>query len=241
MKKIKISFYKALSLILLTFSTGWHMLHPQSLLMGTIQFTKTSSVDPIRIYYGGKIISTNTCETGMPKITYEITKSNEQNTFYLLITHTPPKHQLKNPIEENDTQNTIDYLKIYPENPYKLYQLTLIPDEISASEQENTTPVSYHWNITEETLPENGQLPDATIIVNYFSSFITTIKGGSAIELPTIFVDNSLADQFESQENFEDALIKLQLASLDTDMFHSPIKRKMKNDKHRVIIMDTIT
>ena len=244
MKMIKILFYKALSLILLIFSTGCLNLYSQSLLMGTIQFTKSASLDPIRIYYGGKIISTNAYETNIPKITYEITKNNEQNVFYLLITQTPLKHHLKNCLndeDDNNTQNTIEYLKIHPETPYKLYELVLTLDTLPEALDQQISPESYHWNITEVSLSKTGQLPDATIIVNYFATFVKTIKGGNAIELPTIFVDNSLIDQFGTQENFEDALIKLQLTSLDTDMLHAPIRRKMKNDKHRILIMDTIT
>lgn len=243
MKTIKILFYKALSLILLIFSIGSTSLYSQSLLMGTIQFTKSASLDPIRIYYGGKIISTNAYETGIPKITYEITKNNEQNIFYLLITQTPLKHQLKNCLNDDDdsTQNTIEYLKVHPETPYKLYELALTLDTLSETTEQQISPESYHWNIKEVSLSKTGQLPDATIIINYFATFVKMIKGGNAIELPTIFVDNSLIDQFGTQENFEDALIKLQLTSLDTDMLHAPIRRKMKNDKHRILIMDTIT
>jgi hypothetical protein len=242
MKKIKKLFYKALSLILIILSTGHETLKPQSLLMGTIQFAKSAIIDPIRIYYGGKIIPTNEHETNIPKITYDIVKGNEQTTFYMLITQMPPKHQLKNAPDQDDDQNTIDYLAIHPETPYKFYKLELIKDEPTASETQTiATTSSYHWNINEDLLPTTGKLPDTAIIINYFPTFIKAVKGGTGLELPTIFVDNSLIEHFGSQENFEDALIELQLASLHTDIIHAPVRRKMKNDKQRLLIMDTLT
>jgi hypothetical protein len=45
---------------------------------------------------------------------------------------------------------------------------------------------------------------------------------------------------FGSDEDFEDASIKLQLSSLDLNALHAPTKRKIKSDRRRLLIMDTI-
>lgn len=231
MKKTKKLSYNALSLIFVILSTG-HQLSGQSLLGGALQFAKNSTLDSVHVYHCGKTITTQNHQTILPKITYEIPKGNEQTTFYLLICPTAPKYSLKQLPDQDMQQNTIDHLKIDPNTPYLLYHLELIYDETSQT---------YHWQIIEETLPDNGQIPDMAIIITYFPSFIKDIKGGNQLELPTLFIDNSAIGLFGSQESFDDALLRLQLSSLDLNALHAPTKRKIKNmDNRRLLIMDTI-
>src|SRR5437879_1591884 len=109
MKKIKILSYKALSLIFIILSTG-SSIHAQSLLMGTIQFTKNSVLVPINVNCGGIHITTNTHETGgIAKTTFEIPRGNEQNRFYCLITSTNVGGKLKTASEGIAYQNTLEY------------------------------------------------------------------------------------------------------------------------------------
>jgi hypothetical protein len=230
MKKTKKPSLKALSLIFVILSTGPY-LSGQSLLGGTLQFAK-NTLDSVHVYHCGKTITTQNHQTTLPKITYEIPKGNEQTTFYLLICPTAPNYSLKQFPDQDVQQNTIDYLKIDPTTPYLFYRLELVYDEVSQM---------YHWEITEETLSNSGQIPDMAIIINYFPGFIKDIKGGNQLELPTLYIDNSAIGLFESQESFEDALLRLQLSSLDLNALHAPAKRKIKNtDNRRLLIMDTI-
>jgi hypothetical protein len=232
MKKIKNSFYKALSLIFVILSTAHH-LYGQSLLGGSLQFAKNATLDDVNIYHCGKTISTQKHAISIPKITYEIPKNNDQAVFYVFICSSAPKYSLKQFPNQEEQQNTIEYLKIDPKIPHLFYKLELIHDE-------NKAQASYHWEITETPLPETGQIPDTALIITYFPSFIKAIKGGNQLELPTIFIDNSTIDIFGSEENFEEALVRLQLSSLDLNAFHAPTKRKVKADNRRLLIMDTL-
>src|SRR5437870_1415219 len=98
------------------------------------------------------------------------------------------------------------------------------------------------WDIKEEILPMTGHIPDRAIIVECYPEWISDFKGGSAVELPTLYVNNA-TERTLSEENFEEALIKLELTALDSKIIHAPIKRQIQtvSDKKRLIIMDTIT
>ncbi len=238
MKKIKCVLYRVVSLIFLFLSTS-HLLQAQSILGGLFQFAKNTDIAQINIavYHCGKTIVTQKQTTGIPKITYEIPKYNEQTTFYILIVPTAPSYELKQFPDQDEQQNTIDHLKIDTKAPYLFYTLELIADTMASPD----APVTYHWDITESSLPDNGQMPDSTIIVTYFPHCIKAIKGGNNLELPTIFIDNSPTNLFGSEESFDDAIIRLQLTSLDLKALHVPTKQKIHTDSCRVMIMDTIT
>ena len=238
MKKIKLVLYKIVSLIFIILSTG-HDFYAQSLLGGLFQFAKNTNLDLININvcHCGKTVTTQKHTTGIPKITYEIPRYNDQTKFYLLITPIAPQYELKQFPQQEEGQNTIDYLKIDTQNPYLFYTLELVQDETNALNQQPT----YHWEIVETVLPENGQIPDTTIIIIYFPDFIKAIRGGNYLELPTIYIDNSAIDIFGSEESFEDEIIRLQLTSLDLKALHVPTKQKIQADSCRVMIMDTIT
>ena len=226
MKKIRISQYKVLSLIFAFLSIG--SIQAVSLLAGLLQFSKNTSIDTVNITvcYCGKIIPTQKHLTTIPKITYEIPTYSGENKFYLLITPTAPKHELKDFQAQEEIQNTIAYLKVNKQEPYSFYVLELVDDT---------------WTVTATELPESGQIPDNIIMITYFPHFIKAIKGGNHLELPTIFIDNSEIDFFGSAQDFEDAMIRLQLSSLDLKALHVPTKQKIHTDSCRVMIMDTVT
>jgi hypothetical protein len=200
MKKIKITPYKALSLIFIILSTGSHSLAAPSLIGCTVQFSKDSTAIELSVNYGGSQITTTLHKTTTPKITFEIPKSITQ-------TH---------------------YIKIDPQSSYKYYILDLINDA---------------WEIKEDTLPETGQIPDRAIIIECYPEWISDFKGGSAVELPTLYLNNAANDKKESNEKLEEDLIKLELTALDSKLFYAPIRRQIQtaSDKKRVLIMDLIT
>jgi hypothetical protein len=238
MKKTKKTLYKALSLIFILLSTGSTSFGASSLLTLTIQCAKNSIFNELTIYQYGKIVPTQKQESTFPKITCTIPKNSYQTRFYILITPVAPESELKKFPNQEEVQNTIDYLKISPGTPYTFYALDLVQD--LDNEDPKATP-TYHWDIQEDTLPETGQIPDTTIIINCLPTFIKAIKGGNNLELPTLYVDFSFSEQFGSEENFEDALIKLQLSSLDFNAIHAPTKHKIKSDGHRLLVMETLT
>jgi hypothetical protein len=226
MKKVKITSYKTLSFVFTVLSAHSNLFTAPSLIGGTIQFSKTSTFVPLNMNCGGTQITTTTHETSLPKITFEIPKATHQTHFEVLVTAAKIECQLKQYPDKTEIINTFDYLKIDPQSSYKYYVLDLIDDV---------------WNIKEETLSATGQIPDRAIIVECYSEWISEFKGGSAVELPTLYVNN--ASDRASEESFAEALIKLELTALDSKIIHAPIKRQIQTvaDKKRILIMDTIT
>lgn len=228
MKKIKITSYKALSLIFTILSTGLTSLAAPSLTIGTIQFSKDSTLVPININCGGTQITTTVYESLMPKITFEIPKATDQWHFDVLITTAKIELQLKQFPYQEEIQNTIDYLKINTQSSYKYYVLDFVNDA---------------WEVTETRLPNSGQIPDRAIIIECYPEWVKDFKGGSAVELPTLFINNAVADLGATEEDFKEALIKLELAALDSNIIHAPMRRQTRTaaDKKRILIMDLIT
>jgi len=252
MKKLRINHPKfVVSLIFSILATAPTGLFARSLLMGNVQFPYTiKKMSPIRVYYAGKIIHSHSHEIGVPKVTFEIPRGKRQNRFYILITE-EISYQLKDLLELNSKQNTVDYLKVIPNQSYKFYVLDLIQDtplfdqstSIEALKNKNitsTTP-TYHWEIREELLPESGEIPDATIVICYFPEFIAGLKGGSNLELPTIVLRSDMLERAGSQEKLYEESIKLQLASINSDTIHAPTKCETKSDQQRMLIVYSMT
>ena len=243
MKKIKISSYKALSLFFTLFSTGVTLLPAQAPLMVTLQYTKNSTIVPINVNCGGIHITTSTHETGgITKTTFEILKGSDQTRFYCLVTSTNIGGKLKTASDNIAHQNTLEYLAINPTAPYKFYVIDLVKDTVAeaAIDSKTTQKQTYHVDIQEQTLPETGQIPDRTIIITCEPAWIIAIKGGTQAEF-TIVLDNSSMDLCQSEETFEESLIKLQLAALDSNTLHTPMRRKIKTDGRCTRIMDSLT
>lgn len=228
MKYVKTTSYKALSLIFFLFSTGSAIIAAPSLIGFTIQFSKNSLLVPINVNYSGNQVTTTTHETSTPKITFEILKNSDQTHFDILVTPAKVEFQLKELPENVIMQNTVDYLKINPQEAYKYYSLDFIDDA---------------WQITEQNLTATGQIPDRTLIIECYPEWIENFKGGSSLELPTLYLNNAMDELGTTQQDFEESLVKLELAALDSKIVHSPIRRKTRAimDKKRVLIMDLIT
>ena len=226
MKKIKTTSYKVLSLIFAILSTGSMVIAAPSSIGSTLQYSKNSTLVTPNVISGGTQPILSTHENAM-KVTFEIPKGSDQWHFDLLITAAKIEYQLKDFPKQEDLQNTVDYLKIDPQASYKYYSLDFV-DGI--------------WEVTEKKLPETGKLPDRTIIIECYPEWIQEIKGGSAVELPTIYLNNTIENLGATEEDFQDALVKLELTALDSKTIHSPMRRKTQtiSDKKRILIMDLI-
>lgn len=227
MKNIKITSYKVLSLIFAILSTGLTTVGAPSSISSTLQYSKNSTLVTPNVISGGTQPILSTHENAM-KVTFEIPKGSDQWHFDLLITAAKIDYHLKEFPQQEDFQNTVDYLKIDPQSCYKYYSLDF---------------VEGIWEITEKQLPETGQIPDRVIIVECYPEWIQEIKGGSSVELPTIYLNNAIANLGATEEDFQDALVKLELTALDSKTIHSPMRRKTQtiSDKKRILIMDLIT
>jgi hypothetical protein len=227
MKKITITSYKALSLIFALLSTGSTIISAPAILGLTIQFSKNSTLVAPKVDHSGNQIPVTVHETAK-KITVEIPKPSEQSHIDLLITSATIEFQLKPLSDRLEVQNTVDYLKIDPNASYKYYSLDFIDDV---------------WQITEGKLPESGRIPDRAIIVEFYPEWITDFRGGSALELPTLYLNNGMDELGTTEEDFKEALVKLELTALDSNIVHPPVRRKMHTiaDKKRVLVMDLLT
>ena len=226
MKKIEITSYNLLLLILIIVSTGAKTLTAPSSIGGTLLYSKNSTVISPTVMCGGMQLVVSVHDTALPKITFEIPKGSDQWHFDLLITATTIGYQLKDFPEQEEFQNTVDYLKIDPTSSYKYYSLDFIDNE---------------WKIAEQTLPHNGQIPDRTIIIECYPEWIQDIKGGSNVELPTLYLNNENIT-VDATQDFQEALVKLELAALDSKIINAPMRRKTQtiSDKKRILIMDLL-
>jgi hypothetical protein len=227
MKKIQITSYKALSLIFALLSTGSVIMAAPAILGLTIQFSKNSTLVEPKVDHSGNQIPVTVHEMAR-KITVEIPKPSEQSHVDLLVTSATIEFQLK-PLSDNlEIQNTVDYLKIDPNASYKYYSLDFVDDV---------------WQIKEASLPSTGRIPDRAIIVELYPEWITDFKGGSALELPMLCLNNGMDELGTTQEDFKEALIKLELTALDSNIVHPPVRRKTHTiaDKKRVLVMDLLT
>ena len=249
MKKLRINHPKfVVSLIFLILATAPAGLFARSLLMGTVQFPHIiDQLLPRRVYYAGKIVRS---DIDARRMLFEIPRGTRQNRFYILITE-EISYQLKDLLEPDGKQNTIDYLKVIPDQTYKFYVLDLIQDippfnqstSIATLKNKNlvsTTP-TYHWEIREELLPETGEIPDAAIIICYFPEFVAGLKGGSNLELPTIVLRSDMLERAGSQDKLYEESIKLQLSSINSDTIHAPTKCETRSDKQRMLIVYSMT
>ncbi len=233
-------------LLILNILTMSNILFAQNVIMGTIQFPhNVKKIPAIRVRSGGKIISYNSCEIDQKakKFTFCAPKFNGQKEFYLLITEIVNFEKIKSSGFE-ESHNTIDYLKIDPSKPYKLYVLKLetiqsdtADKKKSASHNHTQESVEYHWTIEEQLVPlQTGRIPDDTIVVCFNPTFVAKLEGGSAFELPTIKLKNNLTELYGSEDKFIDLSNKLLLSSLDIDAIHARGQQVVKNEHQRNII-----
>lgn len=242
MKTINISLYTSLSLIFIILSTGLSLCSTPTPLMVTLRYTKESTIIQPNVNYRGMRITTNMHETGgVTKITFEIPRATDQNQFYCLLTSVNIGGILKTAPEGIEHQNTLECLAINPAAPYKLYTINLIKDSCTHHDTDQLcqTNPTYHVDIKEETLPETGQLPDQTIIIACDPAWICAITGGTQPEF-TVILDNTTIENYQSEEKFEEALVKLQLAALDSNALHANTRRKIKTDGRCTRIIESI-
>lgn len=216
--------------------------YTKALFMGTIQFPSALKKVPlVRVYCGGNRITSQNLDSAKQATFTVPFEERRRTTFSLLITQT-----IKFQPEEGT--NTIQYLKIDPEQDYKFYVLELIkteqPKHIASDDFFNAEHMAklnqshpnnqftYEWKIIEHTLL-NGRIPDDTIIVCYNPDYIENLSGGNAVELPHIYIKDNVLNLAGSEAQLHDASAALLLSSLDTDAIHASIHQEVKHESQR--------
>ncbi len=211
---------------------------PKMLLMGAVQFPATIKKTPhIRIYYQGtKIICESDNEA--KKLLFSIAKDRHLKSFYLLITQ---DFQFES---EKIESNTIKYLKVNPNQNYKLYRLTLERDHSSSSTKgalsrqiaKKELP-KFKWHIENKCVdPTTGRFPDNTIIVCCNPEFVEELHGGNHVELPKIIIKKDVLSIAGSEEQLHDDATALILASMDYNALHTQVKQMIKHDYETKVV-----
>ncbi len=219
--------YIIVSFIFTILSIGTYIVAAPSLVIGTIQFSKDSILVPLNINCGGAQIPTSLHSMIGSKVTFEIPKAADLYHFDVLITQAAVKFEPKKYPDGTAVINTVDYLKIDPQDDYLLYELDFIDNQ---------------WVIKEKRVPESGKISDKTIIIECYPEWVQDFKGGSVVELPTLFLDNALVDVNQTEEELLDAVIKLELNAFDSKIMNAPMNRRTLTlaDQKRIIIIDSM-
>ncbi len=193
----------------------------QMLFMGSIQFPHVlESIPELRVYCKGHKIK---CEKSNEsrKLSFAIQDVRHRTSFYIVITN-----NIKYKVLE---RNTISHLIVDPKKPYKLYRVDFAEDRSAA--EFGADDLHYVWRVQEQRLPiKNGRIPDDAIIICYNPDFIDAVKGGNAIELPTVHIKQNILSLLGSEEKLHDSSIELLLASIDHNAIHSTIQQELKPD-----------
>ncbi len=234
MKKIRSILVSLFGVLLCSISS----LQASSLIMGAVQFPNSiAKVPMIRVYCGGQIIY-QSCETEheSKKFIFKIPKTRYQKKFHLLITESINFKVAKNRASKK-RQNTIKYLTVPTNQPYKLYKLKLVStmhkEEIDDEEKEPT----YQWKIKEKNIAEKKRkIPDDAIIVCYNPDWVNSLRVENTFELPTIVMKKNLLELVGSENKFAEFSDKLLLASINSDTIHATMRQVIKQDQQRTTI-----
>lgn len=237
--------YTTSFLVLLILTTMTSHANPSAtpLILGTFQFPQNILSVPVpRIYHMGKTIPCEVHE-GTKKVTFDLPKQKDTHRFSLIITES-----IKYELKKNDflNQQTVDYIYVPAGKPYKYYELKLADvkkEGVLAAmhedgKKEDTKKLA--WKIKEKQLTlSTHRIPDEAIVVLYSPEYIDGLSGGSSLELPVITIKSDVVDLAGSAENLYENSIKLQLASLNSDTIHLPLKHAIKQLGQRTIIAPT--
>lgn len=226
-----ISLFTILISIISTFAHASY--ESKSLFVGTIQFPQTiENVPPIRIYYAGRKIPTNSNHEGKC-ITFTIPEAKRRSFFYLYIA---PQFDFC------CTSNNIEYLKQTPSTAYKLYALELIttPTSLVANthEKHKGNQIAQHWSVKEISIFDpTGKIPDDAIIICFDPAYIQSLEGGNSIEFPKIMIRDDIVKLAGSEDKLHELSTRWLLAALHTDSIHDTIAPCVKQQAHSKTII----
>lgn len=230
---IKTIFFGFLGLTSLTHSS-MHAFGEKSLFVGNIVFPSTLEMVPsIRVYYAGRKIVCETDDYGK-KVTFSIPEQKQRTFFFMLIT---------SDIEFCSHENTVPFLKLKKNAPYKFFVMELIQVEAPKKKKRPwANPfeknMEYTWAIRqlELQLPD-GRIPDETIIIRYHPDYVYALEGGNNIEFPKIIIKPDILKLVGSEAKLHELSNKWFLAALNTDTIHDTAPAQIRTNPHSKTVL----
>lgn len=207
--------------------------HLQMLYMGSIQFPRAlEEIPDVRVYHCGHKIKCETNNTNK-QASFAISGDRQRIYFDIIIT---PKISYK--LHEF---NTVKYLIIPQGQAYKWYRMFLVKKIILDDSSENrasSSPV-YGWDIHSQFFgPGDRRIPDDAVIICYNPDFVAELKGGNAIELPSIVIKSNVVDLAGSEDILHEKSVELLLSSLDYNALHSTVRQEQQHGQKTVLAMN---
>ncbi len=210
----------------------------KGLFIGNILFPSTLEMVPnIRIYYAGRKIVCETDDCGK-KLTFTIPEQKQRTFFFMLVTPD---------VEFCSHENTVPFLKLKKNAPYKFFVMELIQVEAPKKRKKPwANPLEknmeYTWTIKqiELQLPD-GRIPDETIIVRYHPDYIYALEGGNNIEFPKIIIKPDIIKLVGSEKKLHEHSNRWFLAALNTDTIHDTVPSEVRMNPHAKTVLAMTT
>lgn len=158
-------------------------------------------------------------------VPYSLTETKATQKFHILICCRP---------EFASDENTIDYLYIPHDTPYKFY--TLSAARLSSKDNQLEDCL---WTVSQESLGDKGIVPDNTIIFLFNADFIEGLQvkswpSNSNIRiLPSIVLKQSI-----DRQDVLRAIVQARLAAIDFDVVHRHrIQAQSKRDCKSIMVV----
>lgn len=169
------------------------------------------------------------------KITFNVLVSKKSVYYYLLICDQVVTHMH----EDINFKNLVQYLKVNPDTPYRLYRISLMPPMSLQKTVDAQRLNKREWQIEEMILGPEGALPDQTIIVSYNAHWVSGLEATSTAEFPHIIMRPDLMEYLGGEEALHRSLDQLRLATLDMRLIHAKIKPDFKKHEKTIVAMIT--
>jgi hypothetical protein len=211
-----------------------HMVHSYSnstIFPCTVEFPRAvKKIPELCIYHKGERFVGEADTTGH-RTCFHLPIDRSCTTFTLLVTQG---------IQFESEQNTVQFLKIDPQQPYKLYSMQLVrtPRRRSMDLQQQQQN-SDQWIISSERVDVHGRIPDETIILLMDPRYIDRVEGSSGFELPEIYIKENVLELAGSLQHLLDQSIELVVASLDYKPIHASLKAATRQEGEHLIIATT--
>jgi hypothetical protein len=191
---------------------------PVGLLIGKIVFP-VNHTQTYKLSYEGQEVTT---EIDGNSLVFRIPTSTNQWRFFILFIENF-EYVLKEK-KADIQQNTIDYQVAPINTPYRIFELHRSGEL---------------WTVIERLLPDDGRIPDSTIIVRCPAEYFLAMNGGNRFQLPTIQLKDNIVELAGSKDLLDQKSAELLIASLDFAPLNTPMKETKQIVGNRILLVPT--